>query len=1069
MSQVPPIDEDRLSQLPALKLLQGLGYTYLTPEEANALRGGRLSEVLLLGVLEKQLPKINTIRYRGEEMSFSGGNIAAGIGALRDVMFDGLVRTNEKIYDLLMLGKSLQQPVLGDLKSFTLQYIDWENSANNVYHITEEYTVERTGSKETRRPDLILFVNGIPLCVIECKSPKLKNPIKQATSQHLRNQKDDEIPKLFLYAQLLVSAAVSSAQYGTVGTPMRFWSRWRELGLDETDLAGIVNRRMTFSEKDKVFESRPDYVREEYEQYGEVARETTEQDRALYALCRPERLLELSRRFVIFDKGVKKVPRYQQYFTVRNLLRRIRDREESGARRGGVVWHTQGSGKSLTMVMLAKNLALEPGLHNQRIVLVTDRIDLDDQLWGTFLHCGLEPQRARTGNHLADMLDAGKDRVMTTVINKFEALASVKGACFDDDNIFVLVDESHRGQYGTIHAKMRKVLPRACYIGFTGTPVMKKDKNTVERFGGLIEPIYTIRDAVEDEAVVPLLYEGRYVPLDVDEKSIDSWFEKITENLSKDQTADLKKKFATSDHVNRAEGRIMAIAWDISTHFRDNWKGSGFKAQLVAPWKHIALAYKKHLDDFGMVTSAVLISGPDEREGHASTSEFDEDQRDDHRRHVNLFWKDMMTRYGTEEEYNRQVINAFKYDDEPEIVIVCHKLLTGFDASKNTVLYLDRELKEHTLLQAIARVNRIHEGKRFGYVIDYRGVLGNLGKALQLYDALPGFDREDLEGTLTDVSTEIASLPQRYSDVWEVFKEIPNKYDEEAYERLLADEAIRPRFYERFRQFQNTLKIALGNVKFLEDTPDAKVERYKKDAKFFRALRTSIQRRYSEVIDMSEYEARIERLIDKHVGAGEVEQITELVNIFDREQFESELARVEGEAAMADTIASRTKRTLEERMEEDPTFYKRFSELLEKVIEDYRRKRIQAAEYLKQMRELMENVVNRIGDEVPEILRNADVPRAFYGIVSEVLARHNGDMAATERVKANIALGIDGVIRERIIVNWTSDSDVQNRMRTGIEELLFEQKEQERLEIGFDEIDEIMERCLDIAKLRYAG
>lgn len=1069
MPVTPPTDEDRLSQLPALKLLQALGYTYLTPEAALLLRGGRLSEVLLVGVLEERLPKINAIRYKGEEHVFSGGNIASAIEALRDVMFDGLIRTNEKIYDLLMLGKSLQQSVLGDLKSFTLQYIDWVNPANNVYHVTEEFSVERTGSRETRRPDLILFANGIPLCVIECKSPKVKNPIKQAISQHIRNQKDDEIPKLFLYAQLLLSTAVNAAQYGTVGTPYKFWARWREQAIDEKMLGGLVNQPMTPAQKNKVFESRAEYVREEYDQYGEDSRGVTEQDRAIFALCRPERLLELSRRYVIFDKGEKKIARYQQFFTVHNMLSRIRERDDSGARRGGVVWHTQGSGKSLTMVMLAKNLALEPGLHDQRIILVTDRVDLDEQIWGTFHHCGLEPQRARTGAHLAGMLEARKDRVMTTVINKFEALASVKDARFSDENIFVLVDESHRGQYGTIHAKMRKVLPLACYIGFTGTPVMKKDKNTVERFGGLIEPIYTIRDAVDDKAVVPLLYEGRYVPLDVDEASIDRWFDKITENLSKSQTADLKKKFATSDHVNRAEDRIMAVAWDISTHFRDNWKGTGFKAQLVAPWKHIALSYKKYLDEFGMVTSEVLFSGPDEREGHTSTSEFDEDQKGDNRRRVNLFWRDMMSRYETEEEYSRQLINSFKHDDEPEIIIVCHKLLTGFDAPRNTVLYLDRELKEHTLLQAIARVNRLHEGKKFGYVIDYRGVLANLGRALELYDSLPDFDHEDLEGTLTDVSAEIARLPQRHSDLWDVFKEIRNKYDEEAYERLLADEALRARFYERFRQFHGTLKIALGNVRFIEETPEERIESYKRDAKFFRALRTSVQRRYAEVVDMSDYEARIERLIDKHVGAGEVEQITALVNIFDRGEFESEIARVEGDAAMADTIASRTKKTLEERMEEDPAFYKRFSELLEEVIDEFRRKRIQAAEYLKRVREIMENVVNRTGDEVPDELKNTDAARAFYGVISEVLERHNGSAKELSRLGAKIALGIDKVMRDRRIVNWVNNSDVQNQMRTGIEDFLFDLKDQEGLEIGFEDMDEIMERCIDIAKHRYAS
>jgi type I restriction enzyme R subunit len=768
----PAIDEDRTSQLPALQLLQRLGYTYLTPAEADTLRGGRRSEVLLLGVLEEVLPRINTIRYRGEEQPFSGGNIAAGIAALRDVLYDGLVRTNEKVYDQVMLGKALQQSVLGDTKSFTLRYIDWERPENNTYHVTEEFEVERTASKETLRPDLVLFVNGIPFAVIECKRPVIggqREPVEQAISQHLRNQKDDGIPMLYAYAQLLlaVAPAQDQAMYATTGTAAKFWSQWREeQGREQDDeaIAELINTPLEVVQKDKMFGSRADFAREEYERYGEAERSVTDQDRLIYALCRPERLLDMTRRYVVFDGGEKKVPRWQQYFAVQRLLKRVREKDADGRRYGGVVWHTQGSGKSLTMVMLGKVLSLESGLHNQRIILVTDRTDLDEQIKDTFHACGLEPVRAQTAAHLATLLKEGKTRVMTTVINKFDALGGVKGLRLDDPDIFVLVDESHRTQYGTFHAKMKKVLPRACYIGFTGTPLTKGAKTTVSKFGGFIQPVYTIRDAVADKAVVPLLYEGRMVPLEVNEFAIDAWFEKITANLSKAQAADLKRKFATSDHVSRAEQRVMAIAWDISCHFRDNWKGTGFKAQLVTRRKHIALLYKKYLDEFGMVTSQVLISGPDDREGHESTEESAEDLKDKTDRKVQLFWKDMMSRYGTEEAYNKTVIRSFKGEGDPEIIIVVDKLLTGFDAPRNTVLYLDRDLKEHTLLQAIARVNRLHEGKDFGYIIDYQGVLANLDGALALYDKLPGFDKEDIEGTLTDLSETITARPT--SDCW---------------------------------------------------------------------------------------------------------------------------------------------------------------------------------------------------------------------------------------------------------------------------------------------------------------
>ncbi len=346
-----------------------------------------------------------------------------------------------------------------------------------------------------------------------------------------------------------------------------------------------------------------------------------------------------------------------------------------------------------------------------------------------------------------------------------------------------VLDEGHRGQYGEMHAKMRKVLPNACFIAFTGTPVMKKEKHTIDRFGGLIEPAYTIRQAVDDKAVVPLLYEGRHVEQKVEKESIDDWFDRLTDRLSKEQCADLKKKFTTTDQLNKAQQKVMRVAWDISVHYRDNWQGTPFKAQLVTQDKSTALLYKKFLDEFGMVTSEVLISGPDTREGNEEVEETNPDG-------VQAFWKKMMTRFSNEDTYNKQIINAFKHADEPEIIIVVDKLLTGFDAPRNTVLYLTRKLKDHTLLQAIARVNRLCEGKEFGYIIDYRGVLKELDSALDLYSSLAEFEKEDLAGTLTDVSEEVRKLPEKHSQLWDVFNSVRNKKDEEAYERLLGDEEL---------------------------------------------------------------------------------------------------------------------------------------------------------------------------------------------------------------------------------------------------------------------------------------
>lgn len=1060
----PDMREDAISQIPALQLLCNLGYTYLNPEEALEARGGRRSGVLLDSILERQLRKINKIRFKGEEYEFSEGNIQSGIQGLKEIPFDGLVRTNEKIYDLLCLGKSLQQSIYGDIKSFPFQYIDWKNIKNNAFHVTMEYVVERTGSHETRRPDIVLFVNGIPLVVIECKSPAHKEPVEEAVSQQIRNQRLEEIPKLFQYSQILLALAVNDAKYATVGTPAKFWAIWREKEITDKEIRDLVNHSLPGDVKDKIFRGDFAKTRSRFEVTGSSDREVTEQDRILCTLTRHDRLLEFMFRYILFDAGEKKIARYQQYFCVRKILDRVRNQGADSRRKGGVVWHTQGSGKSLTMVMLANGLAMEPDLDDFKIVLVTDRVDLDDQIYKTFRHCGTNPEQAKTGKHLSDLLQSHKQRIITTIIDKFEAAVGKNAVTVANPNIFVLVDESHRGQYGPIHAKMRKALHNACFIGFTGTPVLKKERNTVERFGGLIDS-YPIDQAVLDKAVVPLLYEGRHVDQKVDEEAIDTWFENLTGDLSPEQIADLKKKFSTSNQLNKTEQKVMRIAWDISTHFRDNWQGTPYKGQLVAQDKATALIYKKFLDEFGMVTSEVLISGPDDREGN-------EDIYEGNKQEVVAFWNRMVGKNGrfvSEKEYNRQIINSFKYNEEPEIVIVVDKLLTGFDAPRNTILYLTRKLEEHSLLQAIARVNRLYEGKEFGYIIDYRGVLQNLDHAFDLYGQLSEYEPNDLGNALTDVSVEASKLPQRHSDVWDLFKGIKNKQDVEAYEQLLADEATRNAFYERLSLFSRTLSIALASVRFHEDTPEQKIEKYWGDLKFFMQLRTSVRRRYAEVVDFKEYEAKIQKLLDKYVGTGEVQKVTGLVNIFDAEAFSHEVEKLESIASKADTIAYRTKRTITERMQEDPAFYRKFSAMLEDTIRAFLEKRLSDASYLKKVTEIRDSIRNRTGDDIPHALRSSHVAKAFYGSVLDILEKYGDGNFDSKKVSVEAGIEIDRIIRDNRIVNWENNTDVQNQMRTQIEDMLFVVRDRYSFDLTFEDIDRILEQCLEIGRVRYSS
>lgn len=1067
--------EDHISQIPALQMLQKLGYEYLTPDEALIMRGGKLSNVLLEDVLRSQLRRINSIRVnRNKEELFSEQNIDNGVLAMRNItMAEGYLSGNEVVYNMLTLGKTFEQSIDGDKKSYTMRYIDWEHPERNVFHVTEEFAVMRTGSTDTCRPDIVLFVNGIPLVVIECKRPDIKGACDQAISQHLRNQKDDGIRGLYVYSGLLLCIGNSYGAYATTGTPAKFWSKWKEMFLSKdeeeryaTHLHELVNRPLEDSKKERLFSGRFHYVRTYFDAMEQEEILPTEQDRYLYSMCRPERLLELIHNFTIYDDGIKKLARYQQFFTVKEIITRVKP-IDNGKRHGGVVWHTQGSGKSLTMVMLAQAIVQEKQIQNPRIVMVTDRTDLDSQITKTFRKCGRDVVNATTGAVLVDLLENETDAVITTIINKFETAVKRMKRPLTNPNIFILIDEAHRSQYKEMAIKMDKVLPNACKIAFTGTPLMKKEKNTARTFGGIIRPVYTVRQAVEDGAVVPLLYEGRIVPQTVHEGAIDDFFTKVCEDLNEYQTADLKKKYSRTDFVNQTEQRVYSIAWNVSEHFRDNWQGTKFKAMLVTPRKSIAVMYKKYLDEIGMVSSEVLITPPDTREGeetpYGNTSE---DVKD--------YWKKMMDEHGSPKKYQDNIISRFKKQEQPEILIVVDKLLTGFDEPKVVVMYIDRKLNGHTLLQAVARVNRVCDDKEFGYIIDYYGVLKELDNALELYSDYDEEERQEFQNVMPSVSTEIEKLPQKYSDLWDLFKEVANKRDLEAYAQSLRMEDRRQEFYERLTAYASCLKIALSTREFHENTSETEIKRYKDDLNMFVKLRSAVQLRFSDKIDYRQYESQIQKLINRHVESGSVKTVTELVNIFDTEAFEKEVEKITGTAAKADTIASRTSKFITENMDADPVFYKKFSQLLKETIAAYEQGRIDEQEYLKRVLKYKDDILTHTDNELPEELQQNNAAKAYYGLALETYQRAFGDDVQIDlkRLALDTARTFDTIINRTLIVDgcvlvdWQLKSDIIGRMKIELEDYLIDEvKRKYELAFSFDDMDTIIDGCVDVAKL----
>lgn len=1091
--------EKHQSQLPALMLLVAMGFTPLSQAQTLALRGGKLRNVVLDDILAEQLLRINRYTYRGKDYAFDLEDAHDAMRRLKPTpdRLKGLKVTNQEIYDTLVLGTTITKTIDGDSKSYSFRFIDWKNPQNNAFHVTAEFAVERTGSAETKRCDIVAFVNGIPFIVIENKRPT--ESLAKADSQLIGYQQEDRIPQLFHFAQLLMVMNRLDARYATVGTPKKFWHAWRDEEVAEDDvlaainserlkgeidqiddmLGGVgefgedhhVNRPLGFAEEQAIFTGDFANAREYFNGLcDEGGRVVTAQDRMVMALCRPDRLLDLVRRFTVFDGGVRKIARHQQFFGIRKAVERIKQFDVTGTRKGGVIWHTQGSGKSLTMVMLGRALALDPGIVNPRLIIVTDRDDLDKQIKDTFKSCDLEPRRATSGADLLQLI-RGKAPLITTIINKFDTALRNADLVDDDANVFVLVDESHRSQagkfggHGQFAMKMRRLLPKACYLGFTGTPLLKKDKNTLSTFGGLIHK-YAIDEAVADGAVVPLLYEGRMVEQQVSGEVIDKWFEKISGGLTDQQKADLKRKFSRLDALNKTTQAIRAKAFDISEHYRQHWQGTGFKAQLVAPSKSAAIRFKEVLDEIGHVSSAVIISPPDDNEDNEETDQESKDL-------VRVFWDKMMASYKTEDEYNRHLIEDFKGTGEPEILIVVSKLLTGFDAPRNTVLYICKPLKEHNLLQAIARVNRLFETeeggeKEFGVIIDYEGLLGELDKALTTYSAFEGYENADLAETVHDVREEIRRLPQLHDQLWDLFKPVRNKKDMEQFEQLLAEEDVRHDFYERLKAFSRCLHISMSSDKLLDVFDENKINQFKRDWKQFAELKRAVQIRYQEIVDVKEFEPKIRKLLDDHVVAMPAETVIELININDPDALNAAIEDSGVTAASkADRIASATRRAITEKMDQDPTLYLAFSELLTQTISDYRAKRLSEREYLRSVVDLASKVAAKDrGANVPEAIKSDEDGQAFFGILNGKLATTSGQLSADE--VADISLKIIEVVKAHMIVGVWANEVAQNNMRNAIDDYFFDEvRDVKGMDLPVEVLDDLEQQIMDLARARF--
>ena len=1022
--------EINASQRPALALLDAMGYTYISPADCDKQRGSRY-HVLLRDILRGQLRRINRYVYAGAENEFSAANIERAMEDLDEPLTDGLVCTSEKIYDALLLGKSYPETVGdGKMLSFNLRYIDWDNPQNNVFHVTEEFAVDSQDRQHNARPDIVLFINGIPFAVIECKAPHI--PVEEAVGQMIRNQQAAYIPHLFKFAQLVVATNKNAVKYATAGTPKKFWSVWKDQDDEwlQTRLKALVPDRMP-----------------------------TEQDRNIVSLFSPERVYELIRYFILFDANVKKVCRYQQFFAVREIMKTIAENDEHGNRQSGVIWHTQGSGKSLSMVMLAKYILMELKDCHPRVVIVTDRKELDAQIAATFAHTRLTPARATSGRHLVELVNSARADVITSIINKFNTVErqEVKNPSRD---IFVLVDESHRSNYGLMATRMRSVFPNACYIGFTGTPLMKSEKNTMARFGRLIHK-YTIRDGVEDGAIVPLIYEGRFVEQKVDEENIDLWFKQTTRRLTEAQREDLRRKWSSIRRLTSTDARIKRIALDISEHFIEGYKDTGFKAMLATNYKRDAICYLQCFEQFGDLNCAVVISPPDMREGVDDADEGADDL-------VVSFWNKMMQQYGDADRYEEAIKNRF-CDGEIDILIVCSKLLTGFDAPLCQVLYIDKELKEHGLLQAIARTNRLHEGKDYGLIVDYRGLIEKLDTAMDMYSGagLENFDGGDLKGVVVDVMSAIGNLRSAYTQLVELFAPVGSISDAEAVEVFLADDNVRQDFYTLLCAFGRALHLVLNAEQAYNALGKEERQKYQDTFIFFSKVRRSVKLQYCDAIDNAEYEPLMQNLLDTHLSVAGLKKITSPIDILNKDDFEKELEELGSLRSKADAIASRMTRSISEKRDENPAYYDSFSKRIRDALALYKEKVISEAEYLAKMRTIMEDYhAGKSTVSYPARIKTNVHAQAFFGVLTALFDEVEDERITPDFV-AEVSEEITKIVASHSQVDWTNNKTIHDRISQDIDDLFYKYEKEHGLKLSFDLIDKVIDNVKTVALRRF--
>jgi type I restriction enzyme R subunit len=1061
--------EQQFTEQPFLDQLSGLGWKVVTGnlDEPSVTGRSSFKEVILAGDLRKALKKIN---LRDGLPWLDDDRVSQALHELQHITSPKLIEANQLGTDLLLNGVVVDGlPDWDQGRQRKIQFIDWEHPENNSFLAINQFRIDCPPgyAKKYIEPDIVLFVNGVPLGVVECKAPNAAEAIATAIDQLRRysNQRkasgeveDNEgIEKLFFTNQIVIATRFDEARVGTISAQAHHFLEWKDTA--PVPLADVEK--------------------------GLGKTTLSSQEVLVAGMLRPAHLLDIIRHFTLFQPvgghTVKVVARYQQFRAVQFAVDRLlhgKTRKQDGEydRRGGIVWHTQGSGKSLTMVFLGKKMRSTPELRKFKIVVITDRKDLQRQLSATATLTG---ETVKVGKNVADvkkLLSEKGPGIVFAMIQKYgdhNYSAVDMGVLNTSDAIVVFVDEAHRSHGNGLHAALMKALPEAARIGFTGTPIiMGEKKKTHSIFGAFIDR-YTLKQAEADGAVVPILYEGRTAEGAVaDGRDLDQVFEDWFHDKSAEELEAIKRKYGTKGHVLEAEKLIEAKARDMLRHYVENILPNGLKAQVVAYSREAAMRYygafksardelvkeaselsdtEKNLDDEALqqkprkVRAAVHawrnlellkkidfapIISPDNNDPGEWAEWTDGDK--------------IETRIG---RFIKPLLHKDASKTDPlAFLIVKSMLLTGFDAPIEGVMYLDRPIREAELLQAIARVNRTGHGKSAGIVVDYYGV------ARHLKEALSAYTDEDIEGALQSFKDEIPKLRDRHDRVVDLFKSRGcDINDQEACVYLLEDEKLRAEFGVKLKLFLDTLDLVL---------PRAEALPFCKSAKNLGEIYGRARALYREgpnILLGAGIGNKVRKLIDDHIVSLGIDPKIAPVAITDA-KFSEHIEKKVSSRAKASEMEHAAKHHIKKHMEEDPVFFKRLSERLTEILEKF-------GENWDQLALALKGFVDEVhaGRKTDDTGLDPQTQAPFFSILKEERLKDGAVSGADEKWLAGLAVQLVGVLVTEIgVVGFWKNAYAQDVVRGHVVSFL-----DDNSVVEFERIESVADRLMELAKANH--